>query len=170
MMNRTLSGLAAGCALALTLGSAPASAQEPGRARVGTLTCNIAPSVGMIVGGQKQLSCIFTPARGRGREAYEGRINTLGLDIGATSGGQLAWAVLAPTTLRRGALAGSYGGATAGGTVGVGLGANFLVGGSDRTVTLQPLSVQAERGLNVAAGISNLELRPAAAPLRRRPS
>jgi hypothetical protein len=89
-------------------------------------------------------------------------VSTFGLDIGATSGGQLTWAVLAPTTLRRGALAGSYGGATAGGTVGVGLGANVLVGGSDRTVTLQPLSVQAQTGLNVAAGVSNIELRPAA--------
>ena len=85
----------------------------------------------------------------------------------ATSGGQLTWAVFAPTTLRRAALAGTYVGATAGGTVGAGVGANLLVGGSDRTVALQPVSVQAQTGLNIAAGVSNLELRSAAAPARR---
>lgn len=161
--------LPAGCAaLALALAVVPATAQEAGRTKVGTLTCNISPGVGMIVAGQRQLNCMYASPRGRGREAYEGTFSTLGLDIGATSGGQLTWAVFAPTTLRRAALAGTYTGATAGGTVGVGAGANVLVGGSDRTVTLQPLSVQAERGVNVAAGISNMELRPAAAPARQR--
>jgi hypothetical protein len=168
-MNRTtLNSLATCAALALALAMVPATAQEAGRTRVGTLTCAISPGVGMIVGGQRQLSCIFASARGRAREAYEGTVSTLGLDIGATSGGQLTWAVFAPTTLRRAALAGSYVGATAGGTVGAGVGANLLVGGSNRTVALQPLSVQAQTGLNVAAGVSNLELRPAAAPARRK--
>ncbi|WP_404546239.1 DUF992 domain-containing protein [Bradyrhizobium sp. USDA 223] len=144
----------------------PATAQEAGRSRVGTLTCNISPGVGMIVAGQRQLSCIYASARGRAREAYEGTVSTLGLDIGATSGGQLVWTVFAPTTVRRAALAGTYAGATAGGTVETGVGANLLVGGSDRTIALQPVSVQAQTGVNVAAGISRMELRPAAAPAR----
>ncbi|MBR1132774.1 DUF992 domain-containing protein [Bradyrhizobium iriomotense] len=164
-----LSNLATACAaLALALATVPATAQEAGRPRVGTLTCNIAPGVGMIVGGQRQLNCIYASARGRTREAYEGTVSTLGLDIGATSGGQLTWAVFAPTTLRRAALAGTYAGATAGGTVGAGVGANLLVGGSDRTVALQPVSVQAQTGVNVAAGVSRMELRPVAAPVRGR--
>ncbi|WP_246504303.1 DUF992 domain-containing protein [Bradyrhizobium agreste] len=146
----------------------PATAQEAGRSRVGTLTCNISPGVGMIVAGQRQLSCIYASARGRAREAYEGTVSTLGLDIGATSGGQLVWTVFAPTTLRQAALAGTYTGATAGGTVGAGVGANLLVGGSDRTIALQPVSVQAQTGVNVAAGISRMELRPVAAPARRK--
>jgi hypothetical protein len=168
--NRTtLNSLATACAaLALALATVPATAQEAGRTKVGTLTCNISPGVGMVVAGQRQLSCIYASPRSRGREAYEGTFSTLGLDIGATSGGQLTWAVFAPTTLRRAALAGTYAGATTGGTVGVGAGANVLVGGSDRTVTLQPVSVQAERGVNVAAGISNMELRPATAQASRR--
>ncbi|MCA6110393.1 DUF992 domain-containing protein [Bradyrhizobium cenepequi] len=168
-LNRTtLNRLATACTVALALGIVPATAQEAGRARVGTLVCNISPGVGMVIGGQRQLSCVLTSARGRAREAYDGTVSTLGLDIGATSGGQLAWAVFAPTTMRRGALAGTYVGATAGGTVGAGVGANLLVGGSDRTVTLQPVSVQAQTGLNVTAGVSNLELRPAAGPAPRR--
>ncbi|MDI4233605.1 MULTISPECIES: DUF992 domain-containing protein [unclassified Bradyrhizobium] len=168
-LNRTtLNDFATACVLALALGIVPGTAQEAGRTKVGTLTCSISPGVGMIVGGQRQLSCILTSAKGRAREPYDGTVSTLGIDIGATSGGQLTWAVFAPTTLRRGALAGTYVGATAGGTVGAGVGANVLVGGSDRTVTLQPVSVQAQTGLNIAAGVSNMELRPAAAPPARR--
>jgi hypothetical protein len=163
MLNRTT----ACAALALALALVPATAQETGRTRVGTLTCNISPGVGMIVAGQRQLSCIYASARGRAREAYQGTVGTLGVDIGATSGGQLTWAVFAPTTLRRAALAGTYTGATAGGTVGAGAGANLLVGGSDRTVIMQPVSVQAQRGVNITAGVSSMELRPATAPARR---
>ena len=152
-LNRTtLNSLATACAaLALALAMVPATAQQDGRTRVGTLTCAISPGVGMIVGGQRQLSCIFASARGRARDAYEGTVGTLGLDIGATSGGQLTWAVFAPTTLRRAALAGTYAGATVGGTVGVGTGVNVLVGGSDRTIALQPISVQAQTGMNIEA-------------------
>jgi Protein of unknown function (DUF992) len=168
MNKTTLNRFATACTLALALGIVPATAQEAGRARVGTLVCNISPGVGMIIGGQRQLRCVLNSPRGRAREAYEGTFSTLGLDIGATSGGQLTWAVFAPTTMRRGALAGTYVGATAGGTVGVGMGANALVGGSDRTVTLQPVSLQAQTGLNVAAGVSNMELRPATGPAPRR--
>jgi hypothetical protein len=92
---------------------------------------------------------------------YVGSITKFGLDLGATAGGEMVWAVFAPTNRKFGALAGDYGGATAEATVGVGLGANVLVGGSDRTVALQPVSVQGQAGLNVAAGVTDLRLRPA---------
>ncbi|WP_024513352.1 DUF992 domain-containing protein [Bradyrhizobium sp. ARR65] len=168
MNKATLNSVAIACtALALALAVVPATAQQAGRTRVGTLTCNISPGVGMIVGGQRQLSCIYASARGRAREAYQGTVSTFGLDIGATSGGRLTWAVFAPTTLRRAALAGTYSGGSPGGTVGAGASANVLVGGSDRTVALQPLSVQGQTGVNIAAGVSTMELRPAAAPARR---
>ena len=85
----------------------------------------------------------------------------LGLDLGATTGGEMIWAVYAPTTRRFGALAGHYAGATAEATVGAGLGANVLVGGSRRTIALQPIAVQGQAGLNVAVGVAGLDLRPA---------
>jgi Protein of unknown function (DUF992) len=92
---------------------------------------------------------------------YRGRIDQFGVNIGYTAGGVLLWTVIAPTAaLRPGDLAGAYGGATASATVGVGVGANVLVGGSRHTVTLQPLSIEANRGLNVAAGIASLTLTP----------
>jgi hypothetical protein len=104
---------------------------------------------------------MFTPSQLGPREVYVGGISKFGLDIGATAGGEMVWAVYAPTTRRFGALAGNYSGATAEATVGAGLGTNVLVGGSNRTVALQPVSVQGQAGLNVAAGVAELTLRPA---------
>jgi hypothetical protein len=88
-----------------------------------------------------------------------GSISKFGIDLGATNGGRMVWAVFAPTSARlKGALAGSYAGATAEATVGAGVGANALVGGSNRTITLQPLSVQGQTGLNLAVGVGELRL------------
>jgi hypothetical protein len=158
-MTRRIMGAAA---FAFTLALAgSASAQAPQQVRVGTLNCDVSGGMGMIVGSQKEMRCLFRPSQRGPREAYVGRISRLGVDIGPTGGGRMVWTVFAPTTAPRGALAGNYVGATAGATVGAGVGANVLVGGSNRTVTLQPLSVQGQTGLNVAAGVAELELRPA---------
>ena len=105
---------------------------------------------------------MFTPSQPGPREVYVGSITKFGLDLGATAGGEMVWAVYAPTTRKFGALAGHYGGATAEATVGAGLGANVLVGGSNRTVALQPVSVQGQAGLNVAAGVAELRSAPGA--------
>lgn len=137
----------------------PAIAQQP--AKVGTLTCDVSGGIGMIVASKKQVTCMFTPSANGPKEVYVGSINKFGLDIGATTGGQMVWAVYAPTSKKVAALAGTYTGASAEATVGAGLGANVLLGGSDRTVSLQPVSVQGQTGLNLAAGVAGLELRPA---------
>ncbi|MGI8526077.1 MAG: DUF992 domain-containing protein [Pseudolabrys sp.] len=140
----------------------PASAQPANRTKVGALTCDISGGIGLIITSKKRVNCIFTPAdAGAAREVYTGSITKFGLDLGATSGGEMVWEVFAPSNRRFGALAGEYAGATAEASVGVGAGANVLVGGSDRTVALQPLSVQGQTGLNVAVGVAGLELLPA---------
>jgi len=158
-MHRALSALAA-TALVTAL-VVPTAGHARDRARVGTLNCDVSGGIGMIVTSRKEVRCMFTP-EGRGRrEAYIGSIEKFGLDIGATTGGQMVWAVYAPTRGGRYALAGHYGGASAEATVGAGAGANALIGGSRRTVTLQPLSVQAQAGLNLAVGVAGLTLQPA---------
>ena len=149
--------LAVAAAVALPI---PASAQA-NRTKVGTLSCDISGGIGLIITSKKDLTCMFTPSQPGPREVYVGSITKFGLDLGATAGGEMVWAVFAPTNRKFGALAGNYGGATAEATVGAGLGANALVGGSDRTVALQPVSVQGQAGLNVAAGVAELRLRPA---------
>ena len=149
--------LAVAAAVALPI---PASAQA-NRTKVGTLSCDVSGGIGLIITSKKDLTCMFTPSQPGPREVYVGSITKFGLDLGATAGGEMVWAVYAPTTRKFGALAGDYGGATAEATVGAGLGANVLVGGSDRTVALQPVSVQGQAGLNVAAGVTDLRLRPA---------
>jgi hypothetical protein len=149
---------ALGLAAAIASHTTPAAAQ--GGVRVGTLSCNEAGGWGFIFGSSKGLHCSFSPGPGGHPEHYAGSISKYGVDIGYTRGGVLVWAVLAPTTnLAPGALAGSYGGATASATVGVGAGANVLIGGSNRTISLQPLSIEGNTGLNVAAGIGAITLR-----------
>ena len=138
------------------------SAQAQGRVKVGTLGCSMSGGVGVIVASRKQLRCAFAPSdRAWRRERYVGLIARVGLDVGFTEGGRLLWAVYAPTTAGRYALAGDYGGASAEATLGIGVGANALVGGSNRTVTLQPLSAQGQAGVSLAAGVAGLSLRPA---------
>ncbi len=146
-------GLAAGVSAQGT----PARAQA--NVRVGTLSCNVAGGWGFIFGSSKSLRCTFSGAPGH-YDHYAGSISKFGVDIGYTQGGVLVWGVFAPTTsLAPGALSGSYVGATGSATVGVGVGANVLVGGSHRTISLQPVSIEGNTGLNVAAGIGAINLR-----------
>lgn len=138
---------------------------QPRPTRVGVLNSNVAPAVGFLVGSRRDMSCIFRTDRCGHRTGYVGTFTRVGLDVGITGSGVLAWAVFAPTRrLSPYQLAGSYSGASTQATFAVGLGANALVGGSGGSVALQPLSVQAQTGLNLALGIGALTLRRA--PLR----
>ena len=153
-----LAALAVATAVALPV---PTLAQAPDRTKAGMLTCDISGGIGMIIASKKEVTCMFTPLVPGPREVYVGSITKFGLDVGATAGGEMVWQVLAPSTRKFGALAGHYAGASGEATVGAGVGANVLVGGSDRTVTLQPLSVQGQVGLNLAVGVAGLNLQPA---------
>jgi hypothetical protein len=127
---------------------------------VGTLTCNVASGFGFVFGSSRAINCTFGGPGGR-YEHYVGDISKFGVDIGFTQGGILVWTVFAPSaSLAPGVLAGNYVGATASATVAVGVGANALLGGSNNSIALQPLSVEANQGLNVAAGIAALTLTP----------
>ncbi len=137
--------------------AAPAAEANSG-IKIGLLSCGIAGGVGYIIGSSKAVDCVFQPSGGGKDEHYRGSIGKLGIDIGVTSQSVVAWAVFAPGKTKRGALQGNYGGASAEATVVAGLGANVLIGGFEKTVTLQPVSVQAQTGLNIAAGIAGLRL------------
>jgi hypothetical protein len=150
-------GLVGAALMGLTI-CMPAQAQRPTWEQSGSLNCDVSAGIGFVVGSQRTVNCLFTPSYQAPPEQYVGTITKIGLDIGVTTGGQLVWGVLQSTSRRRGALAGSYAGASAEATVGAGLGANVLVGGNDRSIALQPLSVQGQIGLNVAAGIAEIAL------------
>ena len=160
-MYKTLSVLAGVAMAAAVALPSPGMAQNAERVQVGTLTCDISAGIGVIIASKKAVTCAFTPAASGPREVYTGSITKFGLDIGATSGGRMVWTVYAPTNKDVGALTGEYVGASGEATVGVGVGANVLVGGSNRTVTLQPVSVQGQTGLNLAVGVAGLTLQPA---------
>jgi hypothetical protein len=143
--------LAAG---ALGLGT-PAQAQA---VNTGVLTCNVASGFGFIFGSSRAVNCTFSPGGGAPQH-YAGAINKFGVDIGYLQGAVMVWAVLAPTSNPGpGSLAGTYVGVTGSATVGVGVGANVLVGGSGNSISLQPLSIEGNTGLNVAGGIAEMTL------------
>jgi Protein of unknown function (DUF992) len=137
----------------------PAAAQTPPTTSAGVLTCNMGPSIGLLIGSRQRLACRFAPNGPYPPEAYVGIMGTIGLDVGITAGGVMAWGVLAPTAgPMQGKLAGTYVGASGAVGVGVGVGANLLFGGSNRSIALQPLSVEGSVGVNLSLGVSSLTL------------
>jgi len=145
-------------ATALAGSLACAHALPPSRA--GILECRGGQNVGFVVGSVASLECVFQ-SPGRRPEAYIATVRRFGVDIGVTAQTQFTWAVNAPNTrLGYGDLAGTYGGVGANASIGIGGGGNFLVGGQHNAYALQPVSVQGQTGLNVAAGVAGLELEP----------
>ena len=156
MTNRYLTSLGAAAALTAFVAS-PALAQSS--LKVGTLTCDVSAGIGLLISQQQTMTCSFDPASGGPPDNYTGRIEKFGLALGAVQQGTMVWGVLAPASgFSHGALAGSYGGVGAEATAGAGLGANLLVGGTGRSFSLQPLTVQGQAGLNFAAGVTTLTL------------
>lgn len=146
----------AGALFGLT--AAPAAAQSGVKA--GLLTCKTGPSVGLIVGSHQHMHCRFDPDNGGPSEAYSGAITRVGLDVGFRAGGVMAWAVFAPTAaLPHHALRGRYVGASGDASFGIGAGGKLLVGGSHHTVSLQPLALTGQVGVNLALGVAGLTLR-----------
>ena len=139
---------------------AVAEAQQPPMVRVGVLECRGGASIGFIVGSVTNLGCVLR-VDGMPEDRYVATIQKVGLDLGITQETALAWAVYAPVArLGSGDLSGDYAGAQGSATLGIGVGGNVLVGGSNNSIALQPLSLQGQVGINIAAGLESLELRP----------
>jgi len=154
--------LSAIAAAALMAAAVPTGAKA--NVEAGALNCRSPGTVGFIVGSVINFNCLFVPANGGRAYHYVAVMHHFGVDLGVTQNVSMGWAVFAPTRfLHRGDLAGNYGGVQAGATVGVGLGANALVGGNNNSFALQPISGQAQTGLSVSAGLADLEVRPAGA-------
>jgi hypothetical protein len=170
-MNSKSKGLLIALGFAVALAASAPSARAQGAAppppaasgggaavRAGYLTCHVAAGWGFIFGSSRKLQCAYALQPGY-TEYYTGSITKFGADIGYLQSGVILWAVLAPTTnLGQGALSGHYGGATASAAVGVGAGANVLVGGFNSSIALQPVSIEGQNGLNVAAGVVEMTL------------
>lgn len=154
-MKKKLASLLAASAMVASI-SFPAGASGT---KLGVLTCEIEGGTGLVIASHKGLSCTFKSSRGGGTEYYTGIISKIGVDIGVTHQGSLVWAVFALANRHKdGQLAGNYLGATAEASVVTGGGANLLVGGFERSFTLQPLSVQAQTGLNLAVAVTSMRL------------
>jgi hypothetical protein len=144
--------------LALGTLALQAAARAETTVKAGMLTCHVSSGWAFVFGSTRDLRCVYS---GNGRdEDYTGKISKFGVDIGYLKSGVLVWAVLAPSTdLRPGALSGDYGGLTAGASAGVGGNANVLIGGSTKSISLQPVSIEGDKGINIAAGIAAISLK-----------
>lgn len=161
-LTRVSTGLVAAASVALLATSAiAANKNDVERTTVGTLKCDVSGGIGLILGSKKKMSCVFEHSDGT-KDKYTGHIVKVGLDIGITKELVVWWEVLAPSSdVKAGALAGDYVGLSAEATVGVGVGANLLIGGGDHSFALQPLSVQTQKGANIAGGIGEITLKAA---------
>jgi hypothetical protein len=147
---------------AQTHAQAPAAPGTPPAAgksgvNVGSLNCTVAGGMGFVFGSSKDLDCLLARTDGIA-EHYKGSVNRYGVDIGFTKEAHIVWLVFAPGAIAKGAIAGDYGGVTAAVAAGLGVGANVLVGGSNKQIALQPVSVEGSVGLNVAAGVAEVTL------------
>ena len=155
-MNRRLLALAAGLAAIFTVAATPADARYE---RIGTLECKVGPNVSFIVGSMRSAGCTFYPINSKQRHRYKADLDRIGIDLNISQGGTLVWAVHAHNKrLYPGDLRGVYRGASGNIALGLGVGANVLVGGSNDTVALQPLSGEASIGVGVSLGVGEIEL------------
>jgi hypothetical protein len=175
MMKKILTTVAAMAALSSVAGMARAADMTSydeapqvqaetdyhGGVKIGYLSCDVGSGAGFIIGSAKELDCSFRSVRGSRSDSYSGYVKKLGIDVGYTTRGKMVWAVFAPTAgYHRGSLGGTYVGAAAEATVGAGIGANVLLGGTEGSIQLQPVSVEGQLGLNVAAAGATVTLHP----------
>ena len=150
------SSIVAAAFIVSALSASPAAAQA--RIAAGVLECRLAAGTSFIIGSVRDFDCVFRPVDGR-PHSYRAIARRLGIDLGFSTEAGMIWTVLAPTNvIGAGALQGVYVGVSAGAAVGVGGGANVLVGGLNNSFALQPLSLEGQTGLNIAAGVASLEL------------
>jgi Protein of unknown function (DUF992) len=130
--------------------------------QIGTLSCDVSRGIGMFVVEKQTLSCTFKDGKSGASDNYIGTIDQFGVALGEVAEGHLVWGVIAATSgVPAGALAGTYAGVGANASIGVGAGANVLVGGGGNAFSLQPISVEGQRGINIAGGVTTVTLKPA---------
>lgn len=161
-MSKFAGKLTVGIAIMVIAMASGAMAQEGAQLRdvkLGYLSCHVSSGFGIIIGSSRDLDCTFTSSDGKTVENYTGEITKFGADIGYLQSGVILWEVLAPAnTNAPGALSGHYAGGTASATLGVGVGVHALAGGLHGSISLQPIAIEGNTGLNVAAGVATMSL------------
>lgn len=158
--STVLATLAGGMLIALFSSADAQQPPPPARVQVGVLECRGGASIGFIIGSVTNLGCVLR-INGLPEDYYTAVIQKVGIDIGITESTALAWSVFSPVAQPgRGDIAGNYVGVDAGAAAIVGVSGNVLLGGSNNSIALQPLSLEGQTGLSVAAGLESLELRP----------
>jgi len=135
-------------------------------AKVGVLTCSQVAGTkrNLLITSSVDVNCTYDGDDGSS-EKYQGETGIgLGIDLSWKSEEIVKWVVIAASndiSPNNHALAGKYYGAKAEATAGVGAQANVLVGGGDKSFTLQPLSLGGQTGFGAAGGLGYLYLEAA---------
>lgn len=138
------------------------TAAESG-AKVGMLTCEQikGTKINLLIHSSVQINCTYDGEDGSS-EKYKGETGIgLGIDLSWKNEEIVKWVVIAPSndiSPNNHALVGKYYGAKAEATIGVGVQANVLVGGGDKSFTLQPVSLGGQTGFGAAGGLGYLYL------------
>lgn len=153
--------IAAMTALATLILAAPIADAQDAKVVAGTLTCKGQGTVGLVVGSKEELACKYAPVGGGPVHRFRGSTSRVGLDVGIRGKSVMVWTVLGSTTQIPGEqLGGNFAGVSADVAAGLGVGANVLLGGNNKSIVLQPVSVKGEVGLNIAVGVASLSLTP----------
>ena len=140
--------------MAVGLMAVPAQANG---VKLGTLTCQIEGGPGLLIGSVRQGECVYRNNQGHTKK-YNAELSRLGVDIGVTGNKTLVWAVFGVDGASNLGLKGTYTGVNAEASLVVGVGVNALIGGFKSGIVLNPVSVTAQTGINVAAGVTTLRL------------
>ncbi|MGR3503422.1 DUF992 domain-containing protein [Pseudaestuariivita sp.] len=131
--------------------------------RLGKLECTVAGGFGLLLGSSKKADCRFIAEDGTER-FYDGKLKKLGVDVGISDESFMSWVVYSPkdSAVSDDPITGEFVGFSADAALGIGLGANALIGSTQKNVGLQPLRIEGKKGLNLAVGMTSLELAPRA--------
>jgi len=129
--------------------------------KIGILTCDAVPGskLNLLVHSTTDVECTFNSTAGEGTEHYVGETGVgFGIDLKWDSESHLVFTVFAAEGSGSNKLSsGKYVGVGAEAAAGLGLGAHALVGGSNKSVSLQP-AIQAGVGVGASAGLTYLYL------------
>jgi hypothetical protein len=143
---------------AVALGCSVLSSQAESPVKLGELTCMVSEVDQKLLKTHVVLDCAYVDVNGNNAGNYQGQIDRTGLDIGNMKTEQFTWVVSTLGDPADTKIAGTYIGAAAGASVGAGAGGNYLAGGFDGKISLQPLSVESESGFGVSLAGQKLVL------------
>ena len=137
---------------------AVSSAQAESAVKLGELNCMVSETDETLLQTHIVLDCTYVDANGNNAGTYQGQIDRTGLDVGNMETEKFTWVVSTLGDPADAKIAGTYIGAAAGASAGAGAGGNYLTGGFQGKISLQPYSAETRSGFGVSLAGQKLVL------------